>query len=148
MSSWLGGHADEASLLAVRTGLADQLADLRGDVARECPGRTAALIERRIAQIVAGVGNIDEFVPLDAAESVVVAVAEQFALDVHGIDDSLVARLGQHYTPAEQVAIMFRMAFAEGFTKLRRVLDLPADDAHPVGIDQSPNHNQEIEGVA
>ncbi len=128
MSSWLGGHADEASLLAVRTGLSDQLALLRSDAAKECPGRTAALIEARIGQIITGIGDLDQFAPLDAAESAVVAVAEQFALDAHGIDEQLIARLGHHYTPTEQVAIMFRMAFADGFTKLRRVLDVPSVD--------------------
>jgi len=126
MTSWLGGHDDEATLLAVRTGLADQLAQLRGDTAQECPGRSAALIEARIGQMITGEGSMASFGPLDAAEETVVAVAEQFALDVHGIDDALMARLGEHYTPAEQVAIMFRMAFADGFTKLRRVLDVPA----------------------
>ncbi len=126
MTSWLGGHDDEATLLAVRTGLADQLAQLRGDTAQACPGRSAALIEARIGQMITGVGSLAVFGPLDAAEETVVAVAEQFALDVHGIDDALMARLGEHYAPAEQVAIMFRMAFADGFTKLRRVLDVPA----------------------
>ena len=126
MTSWLGGHDDEATLLAVRTGLADQLAQLRGDTAQECPGRSAALIEARIGQMITGEGSMAAFGPLDAAEETVVAVAEQFALEVHGIDDALMARLGEHYTPAEQVAIMFRMAFADGFTKLRRVLDVPA----------------------
>lgn len=128
MTSWLGGHDDEATLLAVRTGLADQLAQLRGDTAQECPGRSAALIEARIGQMITGEGSMATFGPLDAAEETVVAVAEQFALDVHGIDDALMARLGEHYTPAEQIAIMFRMAFADGFTKLRRVLDVPSSD--------------------
>ncbi len=126
MTSWLGGHDDEATLLAVRTGLADQLAQLRGNTAQECPGRTAALVEARIGQMITGDGSMATFGPLDAAEEAVVAVAEQFALDVHGVDDALVARLGEYYTSAEQVAIMFRMAFADGFTKLRRVLDVPA----------------------
>ncbi len=127
MSSWLGGHTSEDELLAVRTGLADQLAQLRADTAGECPGRTAALIEARIGQMITGSGMLDGFAPLDAAEETVIAVAEQFALDVHGIDDALMARLGEHFTSTEQVAIMFRMAFADGFTKLRRVLDLPAN---------------------
>ena len=42
------------------------------------------------------------------------------------------ARLGEHYSPAEVVAIMFRLAFADGFTKLRRVLDLPPNPVHPM----------------
>jgi hypothetical protein len=129
VTSWLGGHADEATLLAVRTGLAGQLSHLRSDTRAECPGRTADLIEARIGQMVSGQGSIASFGPLDAAEQTVVDVAEQFALDVHGIDDSSIARLGEHYTPAEQVAIMFRMAFADGFAKLRRVLDLPASSS-------------------
>jgi benzoate membrane transport protein len=51
----------------------------------------------------------------------VVAIAEQFLLDAHGIDDSMVAALGAHFTPAEQVAIMFHLALADGFTKFDRI---------------------------
>jgi hypothetical protein len=145
MTSWLGGHDDEATLLAVRTGLADQLAQLRGDTAQECPGRTAALVEARIGQMITGEGSMAGFGPLDDAEETVVAVAEQFALDVHGIDDALMARLGEHYTPAEQVAIMFRMAFADGFTKLRRVLDVPsasADATHDATHDATDKNGE------
>lgn len=145
MTSWLGGHDDEATLLAVRTGLADQLAQLRGDTAQECPGRTAALVEARIGQMITGDGSMAGFGPLDDAEETVVAVAEQFALDVHGIDDALMARLGEHYTPAEQVAIMFRMAFADGFTKLRRVLDVPsapADATHDAAHDATDKNGE------
>jgi hypothetical protein len=112
----------------VRAGLADQLAQLRSDTADECPGRTAALIDARIGQLIIGSGSLHGFAPLGVAEETVVAIAEQFALDVHGIDDALMARLGEHFTSAEQVAIMFHMAFADGFTKLRRVLDLPAHE--------------------
>ena len=125
MSSWLGAHTSEADLLAVRTGLAEPLAQLRADTGRECPGRTATIIEARMAQMIAGEGGLEPFGELDPGEQVVVALAEQFMLDAHGVDGAQMARLGEHFSPAEQIAIMFQLAFTDGFTKLRRVMGLP-----------------------
>ena len=129
MTSWLGGHASEADLLAVRTGLAEPLAQLRDRAGRECPGRTAAIIEVRMAQMIAGEGDLVRFGVLDDGEQTVLALAEQFLLDAHGVDGSLMTRLGRHYSPAEQIAIMFQLAFTDGFTKLRRVMALPITGA-------------------
>ncbi|CAB4559776.1 MAG: hypothetical protein F2534_08675 [Actinobacteria bacterium] len=127
MTGWPGGHASEASLLAVRSGLAEPLADLRAQTRHECPGRTAAIIDARIGQMITGQGGLEPFGELTDAEQAVVAVAEQFLLDAHGVDDALMARLTASYTPAETIAIMFQLAFADGFTKLRRVMGLPSD---------------------
>jgi alkylhydroperoxidase family enzyme len=139
MTGWLGGYADEASLVSVRAGLAEQLAQLRTGVADACPGRTAHLIEARIEQMITGRGTFEAFGPLDEGEQAVVAVAEQFLLDAHGVDDASMQRLGEHFSHAEIVAIMFRMAFADGFGKLRRVLDLsPGPLEHPT---EDPTEN-------
>jgi alkylhydroperoxidase family enzyme len=108
----------------VRVGLAEHLAGLRAETHRECPGRVASLIDARIGQMITGSGSLDAFGHLSPAEQAVLAVAEQFAIDVHGVDDASMARLGEHYSASECVAIMFQMAFADGFTKLRRVLAL------------------------
>lgn len=121
MSSWLASAGDEAALLDRLPVLAPKLAALRGDAAAECPGRTADLIQTRATQLITGAGDLDAFGELDAGEQTVVALTEQFLIDAHGIDDDLVARLGEHYTPAEQIAIMFQLAFADGFTKFRRI---------------------------
>jgi alkylhydroperoxidase family enzyme len=121
MTSWLAQAGDEAALIDRLPVLAPKLASLRADAAAECPGRTAALIQARATQLIAGTGDLDGFGALDAGELTVVALTEQFLIDAHGIDDALVARLGEHYTPAEQIAIMFQLAFADGFTKFRRI---------------------------
>jgi hypothetical protein len=121
MTSWLAAAGAEADLIARLPVLAPKLTALRADAAAECPGRTAAIIQARAGQLVTGAGSMDDFGALDAGEQTVVALTEQFLLDVHGIDDALVARLGEHYTPAEQIAIFFQLAFADGFTKFRRI---------------------------
>ena len=89
---------------------------------------------------ISGTGSIDDAGPLDAAEQAVVALTEQFLIDAHGIDDALVARLAEHYTPAELIAIMFQLAFADGFTKFRRVFGVadPADE--PTGSTAADDH--------
>ncbi|MFN8020792.1 MAG: hypothetical protein U0Q03_04615 [Acidimicrobiales bacterium] len=125
MTSWLGGAATEDELLSRLPVLSGPLAALRADAAAACPGRTADLIAARTQQIVTGTGSLDGFGPLDAAEQAVIDVAEQFLLDVHGISDELMARLGEHFAPAEQIALMFQLAFADGFTKFRHVFEVP-----------------------
>jgi alkylhydroperoxidase family enzyme len=105
--------------------LDQHLAALRRDAAAAAPGRTAALITARTRQMVHGGAMVDEsgsaFGELSEAERAVVAVAEQFVLDAHGIDDDLFAQLGRHYTAAEQVGLLFHLALADGFTKLDRL---------------------------
>lgn len=119
--SWLGGRPRASDLLATRPSIASLVGSLRSDAQLECPGRTAELITVRLHQIVDGSGSLQSFGELSAAERAVVAVAEQFVLDVHGIDDSLIGELGVHFSAAEQVAIMFHLALADGFVKFNRV---------------------------
>jgi hypothetical protein len=126
--SWLRDRASALQLLATRPDLARQLRVLRDDASNGAPGRTAGLITARAQQIVTGSGSLGSFGALTDAEQVVVDVTEQFLIDAHGIDDSLIARLSGHYNPAEQVAIMFHLALADGFTKFNRVFDVPATD--------------------
>lgn len=121
MTGWLASAEREADLLALLPGLAPLLATHRADTASACPGRTADLILARAGQLIAGSGSLDQFGDLDAGEETVVAITEQFLIDVHGIDDALVARLGDHFGPAEQIAIMFQVAYADGFTMFRRI---------------------------
>jgi hypothetical protein len=135
MSSWLDGAVSEDELLARLPVLQPKLAALRADAAAQCPGRTAALIRARAEQMITGAGSIDDVGPLDAGEQTVVALTEQFLLDAHGIDDALVARLAEFYAPDEVIAIMFQLAFSDGFTKFRRVFGLPADAGDGRGAD-------------
>lgn len=118
--SWLSGRQDD-DVMTARADLAGQIDDMRRDAARATPGRTGELISARAQQMISGVGTSSDLEPLTDAERVVIALTEQFLLDAHGIDDGMVAALAGHYTPAEQVAIMFHLALADGFTKFDRI---------------------------
>lgn len=118
--SWLAGRPDDA-VMSARADLADRIDDMRREAAIATPGRTGELVSRRAQQMITGVGSSSDLEPLTDGERVVVALAEQFLLDAHGIDDGMVAALAGHYTPAEQVAIMFHLALADGFTKFDRI---------------------------
>jgi hypothetical protein len=122
--SWLDDAPDGLSddlLSAAGAELAGQIEAMRREAALATPGRTGELISLRAQQMVTGVGSSNDLGPLTDAEQLVVAIAEQFLLDAHGIDDGMVAALGQYFTPAEQVAIMFHLALADGFTKFDRI---------------------------
>ena len=125
--SWLGGRTSLGELLRLRAPLGGQVDDLRADAAGSAPGRTAALITARVEQLVAGEGSLAPFGPLTPAEQVVVDITDQFLLDAHGIDDGLMASLGQHYTAAEQVGLLFHLALADGFAKFGRVFGVAED---------------------
>lgn len=107
--------------MLTRTPLLDQASELRRDAAGRTPGRVADLVDRRVAQLL----QLPSAAPLpddlEPGEQVVIDIVEQFMIDVHGITDAQFARLGEHYTSAEQVAIMFHLAFADGFAKLGKV---------------------------
>lgn len=125
--SWLGGRTSLGELLRLRAPLGGQVDDLRADAAGSAPGRTAALITARVEQLVAGEGSLASFGPLTPAEQVVVDITDQFLLDAHGIDDGLMASLGQHYTADEQVGLLFHLALADGFAKFGRVFGVAED---------------------
>jgi hypothetical protein len=119
--SWLGGRTSLGEVLRLRAPLGQQVDDLRSEAHGAAPGRTAALITARVEQLVSGEGSLASFGALTPGEQVVVDITDQFLLDSHGIDDALMASLGQHYTPAEQVGLLFHLALADGFTKFGRV---------------------------
>lgn len=111
----------EAVALA-RTPLLDQAAAFRAEASAAVPGRVAALIDARVAQLLrldAAPASLPD--DLDPGEQVVVDLVEQFMVDVHGVTDERFARLGAHFTAAETVAIMFHLALVDGFAKLARV---------------------------
>ena len=121
--SWVAGRRSMAELLAARPSLAALVGSLRRDARAGAPGRSAALITARVEQIVNGHGTLDGFGTLSDGEQAVLAVTEQFLLDAHAIDDSMIGALSQHYAPADLVAIMFHLALVDGFTKFNRVFD-------------------------
>gem|GEM_PF-1630919 len=123
--SWLG--ATEAEVLGRRGPLAERVEALRADARSRAPGRTADLVSARVAGLVQGTGSLEAFGELDDGERAVVALAEQFLVDAHGIDDAMVAALAPHYAPAEQLAILFHLTLADGFAKLAHVAGVPAE---------------------
>lgn len=121
--SWLADAHSVGELLQLRGGLGEQVEGLRAEAAAVAPGRTAELISARAAQMIAGTGSLEQFGELSPAEQVVVEVTDRFLFDAHAIDDTLFAELGEHYTPAEQVGLLFHLALTDGFTRMARVFD-------------------------
>ncbi len=121
--SWLADAHSVGELLQLRGELGEQVEGLRAEAAAVAPGRTAELISARAAQMIAGTGSLEQFGELSPAEQVVVEVTDRFLFDAHAIDDTLFAELGEHYTPAEQVGLLFHLALTDGFTRMVRVFD-------------------------
>lgn len=112
--------------LFTSTPLLERADDLRERAADAVPAGVAAVVERRVRTILGldigapsspAEGSDESTVDPDAA-AVVVDVVEQFMIDVHGLTDERFARLGDHFTDAEQVAIMFHLALVDGFAKM------------------------------
>lgn len=95
------------------------LMSLGEKVETACPGRTAEVISSAIRGAL-GLPRVDVD-ELTAAESTVHMIAEQFVIDVHGVTDQQFAALKQHYAEPEIVAMLFRMALADGLGKLEKV---------------------------
>ena len=119
--SWLGGRTSLGEVLRLRAPLGEQVEGLRTEAAGTAPGRTAQLITARVEQLLSGEGSLASFGALTPGEQVIVDITDQFLLDAHGVDDAMMAALATHYTPAEQVGLLFHLALADGFTKFGRV---------------------------
>jgi len=117
---WSGAELD--GVLAARADLAASVGSLRAQARAAAPGRTAAIVESRMRQLLLGEAPSVSAETLDAAERVVVDLTEQFMIDAHGIQDELTGRLRAHYDPAEIVAIFFHLALTDGFVRLERVV--------------------------
>lgn len=93
---------------------------LLGDkVETACPGRTADVISSAIRGAL-GLPHT-EMVDLTPAESTLHMIAEQFVIDVHGVTDQQFSALKEHYDEPQIVALLFRMALADGLGKLEKV---------------------------
>ena len=123
--------------MLTRTELLDQATSLRRDAADTTPGRVSELIDRRVAQLLQLPGAVGLPDDLDEAEQLVVDLTEQFLIDVHGITDAQFAALSEHYSNEDQVAIMFHLAFADGFGKLSKVHADSADVIDPTSQETS-----------
>lgn len=124
MSGWWA-HSSSEEVLALRPELARLVGELRHDAAAQVPGRLHQVLQHRVHRLL-GLTATDLPDDLTDAERAAVAVAEQFVLDVHGLSDADVARLGEHFSPAEQLAILIDVALLDGFARLDRVAGVEA----------------------
>ena len=56
------------------------------------------------------------------SEQAAIDFAEQFVIDPHGVDDAMRARLAEHFSSAEIVALTEALAVFDGFTRFRLAL--------------------------
>lgn len=95
------------------------LTSLDDKVETACPGRTADVISSAIRGAL-GLPHT-EMADLTPAESTLHMIAEQFVIDVHGVTDEQFIALKEHYDEPQIVAMLFRMALADGLGKLEKV---------------------------
>ena len=118
-TSWITEIA-KSDVASLQPHLHPYLDTLVADVDSKCPGRTAAIIDATIRETLRlDTPKVDA--DLSPAEREVVAVAEQFVIDVHGVTDEQFARLKNHFQEPEIVALLFRMALSDGLTKFEKV---------------------------
>jgi hypothetical protein len=135
--SWIRGGEACGDVVSLQPHLNPFITHLKGQASALSPGRTAELISTRIAQLLdvaGGETSLGEAVrnwyssdELTAAEKVVLDIAEQFVIDVHGVTDEGFARLRDHYDTPDILAMLFQMALCDGFTKFTKVAS--ADNA-------------------
>jgi alkylhydroperoxidase family enzyme len=93
--------------------------------AAACPGRTAALVEARVAQVLSAPIAVDDDIALVArtrqgatpAESALLDVVEVFVADVHAVDDEVFDTLRPWFTEPEIVAVLMHAGLCDGFAR-------------------------------
>jgi hypothetical protein len=114
-------------VLGLRPQLAEQLSALVARSAQRLPGRLDALMSARVEQL-RGREMVDVELgdlvrhssnrpALSDGERAVIALTEQFVIDVRGIGDSGFDAVKAHYSDDEVAAISFRLALLEGMSK-------------------------------
>lgn len=121
MTTWWSDAAQSDDLLALRPDLAAMVTGLRADARARVPGRLHHLLETRVRELLGQPTGRSLPPDVTPAERVALRVAEQLVLDVRGLTDHDVAQLGEHFGPAEQMAILIDLALLDGFAKLDRV---------------------------
>lgn len=123
--SWMAPHGTQAigvdrrHVSALNEHLNPYLGALESKAEAACPGRTADVITNAVRGALGlSTESIGELSP---AETVVHLIAEQFVIDVHGVSDAQFAELKTHFDEPQIVAMLFRMALADGLGKLEKV---------------------------
>lgn len=117
-----------SGLLRDHQPLGGQVEHLRAHARAGSPGRTADVVDARVGEMLGTGASLASLGALSPAEQVVVEITEHFLIDAHGIDDALMAKLAEHYTPSEQVALLFHLALADGFTRFATTFALTPED--------------------
>jgi hypothetical protein len=115
-------------VLALRPELASPLRALVARSAERLPGRLNALMTARVEQLrgreVADPELADQVrqssthPALSDGERAVIALTEQFVIDVRGVTEGGFMSVNQHYSTEEVAAISFRLALLEGMSKI------------------------------
>ena len=90
------------------------------DCAAATPGRTGSIISSCAAHLF-GIDSAPMATDLSDDEHAVLAMAEQFFIDAHGVGEAMFADVLRYYDQAEVVAMMMHMAVTDGFIKRRIV---------------------------
>lgn len=128
MTRWWVQASGVDEVLELRPPLARLVRELRASAAERVPGRLHSILAARVLQVL-GLPDAPALpADLTDAERAAISVAEQLVVDAHGLGDDDVARLDEHFTPAEQLAIFIDVALLDGFGRL----------AHVAGVSPAP----------
>lgn len=124
-------------VLAERPELATQLRALVARSAERLPGRLNTLMTARVQQLrgrdvadtelAAQVRQASTHPALSAGERAVIALTEQFIIDVRGICDGGFNTVNQYYSLDEVAAISFRLALLEGMSKFESLFPISTE---------------------
>ena len=117
--SWIADVV-RTDVVSLQPQLDPRLAVLKDRVVAACPGRTGEVIDSAVRGCL-GLSHAASLGDLAPGEAIVHEIAEQFVLDVHGVTDAQFDRLKEHFSQADIVALLFRMALADGLGKLEKV---------------------------
>jgi alkylhydroperoxidase family enzyme len=70
-----------------------------------------------------------------AAEQACIGLAEQYTIDAHGVDDAQMARVADHLSPPEVVALVCALATFDGMARLRAILGVADESPDQTVID-------------
>jgi alkylhydroperoxidase family enzyme len=121
-AAWRSG-VDPVLLELCRLRIASVLGDAAGASARQPQALLAGLNEQLVV-------HLDEWwahPSFGSAERAALAVAEQFAIDVHGVDDAQFGAVAAHLGPDGAVAFAMALALFDGQSRLRRAFAVASD---------------------